>query len=563
MKRITRRMRPPSSIRARFLLVVLLGAVVPLALIGVWLTLSVVRAGKDLLHSELDQSLQHVADAVDRSWSFRSGDLALLAANDVAQRLLAATSAQRMSAPDSSYLSQLFTNFKQAIPSFEYVDASGAVRWSSPPPPASDSTTAAAPTSATLTVKLPVTATPGTPPLGTMVARVNVSSLIPTDTALRLPNGARMQIVQRDGRVALLPSFAPDSLLSRNRFTLANIGWLAVSHPLADPGVDLYLAAPYTAYVRPFERAARTGAITLAIVSLLVLLFTVAVTTRLTGSLERLATAADAVAGGDLNHRVDTQDNDEVGRVGTAFNSMADNLRTTLDELSKRQALAAVGEYAASLSHEVRNGLTAVRVDLQRTEEKMAADAPARPLVTRSLTNVKRLEDTVTASLRVARGSRTPRRRIELRPVMRAAAQAAEGAFSERGASIRAPRLDGATAWVLGNAGELEQLFVNLLRNSAQALGRDGSAAFSLELDGPDALVRVTDSGAGISPENLEHVLDPFFSMKEEGTGLGLSVARQIAAAHGGSIRIESEVGKGTRVEVRLPLAAAPMGDGG
>ena len=72
----------------------LLGAVVPLALIGVWLTRSVVRAGEDLLHSELDQSLRNVADVVEQRWSYRHGDLALLAANDVAQRLLAAGSAQ-------------------------------------------------------------------------------------------------------------------------------------------------------------------------------------------------------------------------------------------------------------------------------------------------------------------------------------------------------------------------------------------------------------------------------------------------------------------------------------
>ena len=68
----------------------------------------------------------------------------------------------------------------------------------------------------------------------------------------------------------------------------------------------------------------------------------------------------------------------------------------------------------------------------------------------------------------------------------------------------------------------------------------------------------VTDSGPGISPGDLQHVLEPFFSTKTEGTGLGLPIARQIAAAHGGSLEIESVPGDGTRVEVRLPLAVAP-----
>jgi len=70
--------------------------------------------------------------------------------------------------------------------------------------------------------------------------------------------------------------------------------------------------------------------------------------------------------------------------------------------------------------------------------------------------------------------------------------------------------------------------------------------------------VVVTDSGSGISPADLEHVFDPFFSTKADGTGLGLPIARQIAAAHGGSLTIESAPGDGTRVEVRLPLTAAP-----
>ena len=68
----------------------------------------------------------------------------------------------------------------------------------------------------------------------------------------------------------------------------------------------------------------------------------------------------------------------------------------------------------------------------------------------------------------------------------------------------------------------------------------------------------VTDTGVGISPDDLEHVLDPFFSTKADGTGLGLPIARQIAVSHGGSLKIESALGSGTRVEVRLPLAAAP-----
>ena len=238
--------RGPSSIRTRFLLVVLLGAVVPLALIGVWLTRSVVRAGEDLLHSELDQSLRNVADVVEQRWSYRDGDLALLAANEVAQRLLATGPAQPISATDSTYLDQLFTSVSTTIPSFEYRDPTGAVRWATPVRPPDTATARAQRGSSgvsgpTMTVTLPVMASPGTTPLGSMVAHLNVAALIPTDTSLRLPNGARLQVVQHNDRVALLPAFAPDSLLDRNRFTVGGVGWLAVHQSLADPAIDVFL----------------------------------------------------------------------------------------------------------------------------------------------------------------------------------------------------------------------------------------------------------------------------------------------------------------------------------
>jgi signal transduction histidine kinase len=563
MKRRPQRRRGPSSIRTRFLLVVLLGAVVPLGLIGVWLTRSVVRAGEDLLHSELDQSLHNVADVVEQRWSYRHGDLALLANNDVAQRLLAENRAEPITPTDSAYLDQLFTSVLATIPSFEYRYATGAVRWATPvrPPDTSAARAQRVGSSApgpTMTVTLPVLATSGSTPLGTMVAHINIAALIPTDTSLRLPNGARLQVVQHNARAELLPAFAPDSLLRRDRFVLGGVGWLAVHRSLTDPAIDVILGAPYSAYVQPFERAARTGVITLAIASAIVLVLTAFLTTRLTGSLSRLAMAADAVAGGDLEHQVDGSGADEVSRVAAAFNSMTENLRHTLGQLSQRQALAAVGEYAASTAHEIRNGLTAIRVDLQRAEEKTPAHAPERPLIGRALENVKRLDATMSGSLRTARSGRTPRRRVEMIPVLRAAAQSAEATFAAQGGTIDHVPGSGAPAWVLGDAIALEQLFLNLLLNAAQSLGPAGRAGMSIDIDGTELQIAIADTGCGISPGNLDRVLDPFFSTKPDGTGLGLSIARQIAVAHGGSLRLSSTVGVGTRVEVRLPLATAP-----
>ncbi len=348
-----RRAMLPASIRGRFLLVIFFAAVVPLALFGVRLTRSVVRAGEDLLRSELDQSLQRVAAGVESRWSYRRGDLALLTNNEVAQRLLAGSPSSALAAADSQYFDQLVVSLAPTIPSFEYRDARGGVRWSSPAPLV-DTTDASSPAprvdtpdtrgprlgsslaspTPTLTVRLPIAGSPRSPSLGELIARVDLSSLMAIDASLRLPIGAKLQVVQRGTGRSLLPAFAPASVLDRDRFSSDGVDWLAVHRALTDPDITLTMAAPLGAYVEPFEQAARTGVITLTVVALLALVMSAWLTTRLTASIERLAVAADAVARGDLNHRVDGHGAGEVGRLAVAFNSMTESRRQTLTELT-------------------------------------------------------------------------------------------------------------------------------------------------------------------------------------------------------------------------------------
>ena len=234
------------------------------------------------------------------------GDLLLLANNEVVARAFGRGTG--LSAADSSYLGELTGTVAQSIPAFEYRDSGGRVRWSSPAPRVDtldQQGQRAAPMARgpTMTVRLPVAPAPGGTAPGELVAQVLLATVIPIDTALRLPNGALLQVVQRATGLSLLPAFAPESLLGRNRFTTSAGDWLAVHRSLAEPELDLTLAAPLAAYVQPFERAARTGVLTLLVVSLLALGLSAFLTTRLTASLERLAVAADAVAGGDLEHR--------------------------------------------------------------------------------------------------------------------------------------------------------------------------------------------------------------------------------------------------------------------
>jgi signal transduction histidine kinase len=240
-----------------------------------------------------------------------------------------------------------------------------------------------------------------------------------------------------------------------------------------------------------------------------------------------------------------------VRRVGAAFNLMTEHLRATLDALSRRSAMAAVGEFAASLSHDVRNALTSIRVDVDRLSMRELNDPVATALVMRVLNSISRLETSVTGALRVARGQ-SPLEELDLRLPIRAAADAVRGALAALPADLEL-LLPSDPLRIRGDEAALQQLFANVLFNAAQAMSSGGRVSVAADSVAEDVLVVIADTGSGISASNLARMGRPFFSTKSDGTGLGLPIVRQIVAAHGGSMEIESREGEGTTVHVRLP----------
>jgi len=127
---------------------------------------------------------------------------------------------------------------------------------------------------------------------------------------------------------------------------------------------------------------------------------------------------------------------------------------------------------------------------------------------------------------------------------------------------IRVERRWGPIAPVRCAPQQLQQVFLNLVMNAAQAIGESGTIRIATAPDGPErVVVHVEDDGAGVAPEHLERIFDPFFTTKAvgEGLGLGLAIAHGIVRRHGGEIRVESRLGRGTRMSVHLPVDADTM----
>lgn len=518
---------PPLSLRGRILLVLLLGAVLPLGIVGAWLVRSTERAGERLLRERLDRTLVQIATEVGLRWVRIRSSLLSVAEHPAGR-----------AAPDPAIIRVALirspgdTAFAFEAPGGRSPAATGSL----------------------FPVRLPVHHPAGNV-LGVLEADVMSAALVPEAAGWGV-GGAVLGIFDRASGASLLPLAIEPEVIRQPRFRWTEEPWIGVQRRLDEPSLDLVLAAPLGPIAGPFAAATRQGTIALLAVSLGAILLATVLSGRLTRSLKQLADGAVAVAEGDLDRTVAVGAGDEVGRVARAFNQMTESLRRTLAELAQRESLAAVGTFASQLAHEVRNPLTGIRLDLQGAEERVS-DPVALELLSRTLRSVARLDATVTGALRVARSGRVEPRPVELREPLEAALETASPQFQGCGATLEPLPAQAGECTIHGDPAALEQLFLNLLLNAARAAGARGRAGIRCELGERDVAVSVWDTGPGIPPEERDRVLEPFYSTSADGTGLGLAIARQIAVAHGGTIAIENGRPAGAVVRVTLPLAAA------
>jgi two-component system, NtrC family, sensor histidine kinase HydH len=548
------------KLSSKFLLVVLMGAVLPLAVLGVWLTVSTRRSGEALLRERLNAGLLRAAQEIGAKWvSRRSALLTIGEDSAVLNNLL---SSERF-APHIALpvLESAYPDLNAVTQLVMVRDGNGAPRWvldadSAGLPvlvPAADSARIRGLPRPVVRLQLPLWHAASSAPIATVEAELRADAIVPVSVAIVAGGSSVIGVIDRSTGVALLPLPFDVQLLQRERFSWAGEEWLSVRRTLDEPNIELLAAAPLTAFTLPFERAARTGLIALALVAVVSFAITIVLTRRITRSLVVLSEGADAVAGGDLDRQVSVRTQDEVGRLARAFNTMTESLQRTLAELSQRQAVAAVGEFASALAHEIRNPLSAIRLNLQHVEEKLPADAELRTPVGQSLRDIERLERTVAGALRVARTGRMLMEPIDLATPLQAAVRSALPELKRRHVGIELPEPD-STIQLKANSAALEQVFLNLLLNAAQATDAGGRIGVRTAINHERVTITVWDSGTGFPAEARERAFEPFFSTKPEGSGLGLTVAKRIVTAHRGAIDLESEAGKGTQVHVRLPL---------
>ncbi len=232
------------------------------------------------------------------------------------------------------------------------------------------------------------------------------------------------------------------------------------------------------------------------------------------------------------------------------------------DEVSGRRRMLA--RLAGGLAHEIKNPLSTMAINLTLLEEEHqpapGGDGVPSAAEKRSLKRIKTLQREVTRLegiledfLRFARGGDINRAPADLVTLVRHALEFSEPELEAEGVRLHA-LLPGSLPLVMLDEGTFRQALLNLIVNARQAMPGGGELIVELRREGPRAELTITDSGVGMSPEQLERCFDLYYSTKRRGTGLGLATVKRIIEMHDGEIGVMSEEGRGTRFALWLPL---------
>ena len=225
-------------------------------------------------------------------------------------------------------------------------------------------------------------------------------------------------------------------------------------------------------------------------------------------------------------------------------------------ELERNQRLAAMGEMAASLAHQLRTPLAAALLYTSNLGQAGVADEARARFSDKATGQLRRLERLIQDVLLFARGESIGRDVIPAGDLLLEAAQTIEPLMREHGLEFVAVD-ECEQAIIVGGRKALFGALINLLENAMQATPEGGKICLTGQRRGDVLMLSVSDSGPGISRETQARIFEPFFTTKGQGTGLGLAIAVGVARAHGGSIDLYSELGAGAEFVMTLPLMSA------
>lgn len=310
-------------------------------------------------------------------------------------------------------------------------------------------------------------------------------------------------------------------------------------------------------------------------------------------AIRRLTDAAETVARGDLSQPIQVGSRrDEIATLGRAFEQMRvelgsshraleqrlaeredlirmlvgsnEQLKSAQARLIEAERFAAIGELSAAVAHGIRNPVAGIKVAAQLASLELPPEHPLRQNVDDIIGEADKLEARISTLLNFAKPFEPHPQPCRVDRLVATAVASVRNRAASAGIELVAAVQDDLPDVVLDEA-QIEQVLLDLVANAVDATAAGGRITIGAEstADGRSLRLTIGDTGTGITPANMARVFKLFFTTKPNGTGFGLAVAKKIVERHGGTIGLASEVGKGTRVTIDLPLTPERGAEGG
>jgi len=301
---------------------------------------------------------------------------------------------------------------------------------------------------------------------------------------------------------------------------------------------------------------------TLMILGPLIIIFTAFYYFRnFTQSILILTNATRKIKEGNIDYRIKNQLKDEFREMATSFNDMAISLKEQRQKIQQAERLAAVGELAAGLAHEVKNPLAGIKVSIEVLKSELDLAQEDKEIFLRIINEINRIESLLKNMLNYARPLKPQPESIRIHEILDNIIKTSEYSLKSPGDTSRLTRninfvKDYAADFpeIDADPAQMQQVLLNLVLNGIDAINESGTITVKTAQVPDEAVqIRISDTGKGIAPEILGKVFNPFFTTKSKGNGLGLAICKRLVEQHNGTIEVFNNPEGGVTFVITLP----------